>query len=54
MGQGNLLRQHMVRQTDTLFLTRQEVEDALVRGEFKALGWTALIPLALRHLEEIA
>jgi len=41
-----------LEEQELLFLTRQEVEDALMRGEFKALGWTALVAVALRHLEK--
>ncbi len=37
---------------ELLFLTRQELEGALMRGEFKSLGWTALIALCLRFLEK--
>jgi ADP-ribose pyrophosphatase len=31
-------------------LSRSEVEAALVAGEFKLLGWTAIVALALLHL----
>jgi len=32
-----------------LYLTRAQVERALMAGEFKVLAWTAAIALALRH-----
>ena len=33
-----------------LFLSRQELEDALGSGEFKVLSWAAAISLALQYL----
>jgi ADP-ribose pyrophosphatase len=41
-----------LEEQELLFLTHREVEHALMLDEFKALGWTALIALALRHLEK--
>ena len=35
-----------------LYLSRAEVETALTRGEFKALPWSAVVALALRHVED--
>lgn len=40
-----------LEEQELLFLTHQELAEALMRGEFKALGWTALIAVALRHME---
>ncbi len=33
-----------------LFLTRAQVEEAIAKGEFKVMAWTAAIVLALRYL----
>lgn len=41
-----------LEEQELLFLTQREVEEALMRGEFKVLGWTAGIALALRFLEK--
>lgn len=35
-----------------LFLDRDKLEEAMLAGEFKILGWTALIALALHHLNQ--
>ena len=40
----DLEEQHLI------LLTRAEVEDALVKGEFKTMAWTTAIALALRNL----
>jgi ADP-ribose pyrophosphatase len=41
-----------LEEQELLFLTQQELDTALARGEFKALAWAAMIALALRHLEK--
>jgi ADP-ribose pyrophosphatase len=35
---------------ELLLLSRQEVEDALARGEFKVMAWTTVVALALLRL----
>jgi ADP-ribose pyrophosphatase len=35
-----------------LFLDRTEVEAGMKAGEFKILGWTAVVALALHHLNQ--
>lgn len=39
-----------LEEQELLYLSRSEVEDALSRGEFKALAWAATVALALLHL----
>ena len=39
-----------LEEQEMLLMSRREVEDALARGEFKVLPWTAAVALALRHL----
>lgn len=38
-----------LEEQELLLLTRQEVETAVARGEFRVLAWTAAIALALRR-----
>ena len=40
-----------LEEQETLLLTRQEVRDALLRGEFKVMAWAAAVALALIRLE---
>ncbi len=42
-----------LEQQELLLLTQDEIEQALDRGEFKALAWAAVVALGLRHLEKI-
>lgn len=39
-----------LEEQELLLLTRRELEDALIRGEFKVLPWAAAVALALPHL----
>jgi 8-oxo-dGTP pyrophosphatase MutT (NUDIX family) len=39
-----------LEQQEILFLDRNELENALFRGEFKALMWTTVVSLGLQHL----
>ncbi len=39
-----------VEEQQPLYLDRAELEEALIRGEFKSLSWTALVALALQYL----
>lgn len=39
-----------LEQQELLLLTREEIEQALDRGEFKVLAWAALVALGLRFL----
>lgn len=61
-GHANLfLATHSVRvcdpdaddleQQELLLLSRQDVDDALIRGDFKVLAWVAAMALALRELD---
>jgi ADP-ribose pyrophosphatase len=40
-----------LEEQETLLLTRDEVRDALVRGEFKVMAWAAAMALGLLRLE---
>jgi len=42
-----------LEQQELLFLTKQELCDALDRGEFKVLAWAAIVALGLRQLERL-
>jgi hypothetical protein len=35
---------------ELIFLSREEIEKALLAGEFKILTWTAVISLSLQYL----
>ncbi len=39
-----------LEEQELLYLSRAELEDALARGEFKALSWAANVVMALQHL----
>ncbi len=41
-----------LEEQELLLLARAEVEEMLLAGEFKLLPWTAIIALALRHLDK--
>ncbi len=41
-----------LEEQELLLLTRRQLENALDRGKFKALGWNALIAQALRRLDQ--
>jgi ADP-ribose pyrophosphatase len=41
-----------LEEQELLYLSQAEVEDALSRGEFKALAWAANVALALQHLSK--
>ncbi len=41
-----------LEEQETLLLTRKEVRDALIRGEFKVMAWAAAAALALLRLEQ--
>jgi hypothetical protein len=41
-----------LEQQELLLLSRQEIEQALDRGEFKVLAWAAVVALGLRYLEK--
>ncbi len=40
-----------LEEQESLLLTRQEVRDALLRGEFRVMAWAAAMALALLRLE---
>ena len=42
---------HDLEEQELVYLTRAEIEEALVSGEFKVLGWAAAIALALLHVK---
>jgi len=41
-----------LEQQELLLLNRDEIEQALDRGEFKVLAWAAVVALGLRHLDK--
>jgi len=41
-----------LEEQELLYLSQAEVEEALARGEFKALSWAANVALALQHLSK--
>ncbi len=41
-----------LEEQELLYLTRSEMEAALASRQFKVLPWTAIVALALRHLED--
>jgi ADP-ribose pyrophosphatase len=41
-----------LEQQELLLLSRQEIEQALDRGEFKVVAWAAVVALGLRYLEK--
>ena len=40
-----------LEEQETLLLTREEVREGLVQGEFKVMAWAAAMALALLRLE---
>jgi len=42
-----------LEQQELLLLTRDELEQALDRGDFKVLAWAAVVALGLRHLKAV-
>jgi 8-oxo-dGTP pyrophosphatase MutT (NUDIX family) len=41
-----------LEQQEILFLDRNEIEKALIQGEFKALEWTTVVSLGLQYLTQ--
>ena len=39
-----------LEEQELLLLTREEIENALEKGEIKVLGWAAAVAFALKHL----
>lgn len=54
LADGAVKRREVVsddlEEQELVFLTREEVQEAIANGQFKVLSWTATMTLALQHL----